>query len=446
MEMKTMKMLKPILLLSLFAPLLSSPAALADAPMIRIAVGEARVKRSVVAFPTIQATRDLAGKLRSAREITMSDLDFSGLFDFLNPSAFVEDPAKAGVTPGTFKMTDWSSIGAEFVVKGKGSVDSSGVTLEIYLYAVSNGKQLLAKRYKATEDSVRKMAHTVSNDILFALTGKKGPFTSKVAFVSDKTGKKEIYVMDYDGSNPIKVTSRFQHAMSPAWSSDGKSLVFTAVTKNAKNVRNHNLFVYDLPSGKISMLSNRQGINSGAVYSPVGKQLALTMSFPGNAEIFLMDPTSKVVQRITNSFGLDVDPSWSPDGKSLAFVSDRSGRPMVYKMESSGANVQRLTYAGFYNATPSWSPAGNKIAFAGWDAGKFDIFIMNTDGTNIERLTKSMGNNEDPDFAPDGYFIVYSSNRKGKKNLYITNVDNTVHRQITSDFGNCESPRWSPAN
>ncbi len=443
-----MKTMKNALLFSFLALVFAAPlAALADAPMIRIAVGEARVKRSVIAFPTIQVGKDSEGKLRTVREISMSDLDFSGLFDFLNPSAFVENPSRAGVTPGTFKFNDWSSIGAEFLVKGKGSVDSKGVTLEIYLYAVGSGKQLLAKRYKATEESLRKMAHTVSNDILFALTGKKGPFTSKIAFVSDKTGKKEIYVMDYDGSNAIKVTSRFQHAMSPAWSSDGKRLVFTAVTKNNKNVRNHNLFAYDLGTGKISMLSNRKGINSGAVYSPVGKaQLALTMSFPGNAEIFLMDPSSKVVQRLTNSFGLDVDPSWSPDGKWLAFVSDRSGRPMVYKMESSGANVQRLTYAGYYNATPSWSPGGNKIAFAGWDAGKFDIFIMNTDGTNIERLTKSMGNNEDPDFAPDGYFIVYSSNRKGKKNLYITNVDNTVHRQITSDFGNCESPRWSPAN
>jgi TolB protein len=414
--------------------------------MISVEVGQARTKRTMAAFPTISAGRDTEGKLRSVREIAMADLDFSGLFDFLNPASFIEDTNKAGVTPGTFKMTDWSTIGAELVIKGKGSVDASGISLELYVYAVHSGKQLLAKKYKSSEDSMRKMAHTVANDVLFALTGKKGPFTSKIAYVSDKTGKKEIYVTDYDGFNPIKVTSRFSHAMAPAWSPDGKKIVFTAVTKNNRNVRNHNLFEYSLGSGKIDMLSNRQGINSGAVFSPNGNQLALTMSFPGNAEIFLMDPSSKVVQRITNSFGLDVDPSWSPDGKQIAFVSDRSGRPMVYKMDASGANVQRLTYAGYYNATPTWSPAGGKVAFAGWDAGKFDIFIMNTDGTNIERLTKNMGNNEDPDFAPDGYFIVYSSNRKGKKNLYITNVDNTVHRQITSDFGNCEAPRWSPAN
>lgn len=435
-----------ILFLLLLPFLATTLAAYADEPVLKIAVGDARTRKSIVAFPTIVAPSDGEGRLRSVREITMEDLAFSGLFDFLNPSAFVEDPTKAGVTLGSFKMTDWSAIGSEFLIKARGTVDSSGVSLELYLYGISTGKQLLGKRYKAGNDSIRKMAHTVSNDILFALTGKKGPFTSKIAFVSDRTGKKEIYLMDYDGQNPIKVTSRFSHAMAPGWRPDGKELVFTAITKNNKNVRNHNLFVYSLPTGKIEMLSNKPGINSGAAYSPNGKQIALTMSFPGNPEIFLMDPASKVIQRVTNSFGLDVDPSWSPDGKWIAFVSDRSGRPMVYKMESNGANVQRLTYAGFYNATPSWSPQGNKLAFAGWDAGKFDIFIMNVDGTGLERLTKNMGNNEDPDFAPDGYFIVYSSNRKGKKNLYITNIDNTVHRQITSDFGNCEAAKWGPAN
>jgi TolB protein len=422
------------------------PSARADEPVLKIAVGEARTRKSVMAFPTLVTTHDADGKLRSVREIAMEDLSFSGLFDFLNPSAFLEDPTKAGVSLGTFKMADWSNIGAEFLLKGKGTSDASGVSLEFYLYSVQSGKELFAKRYKSGESSVRKLAHTLANDVMQALTGRKGPFTSKIAFVSDRTGKKEIYIMDYDGYNPVKVTSHFSHAMAPAWSPDGKELVFTAITRNSQNVRNHNLFLYSLNTGKISMLSNRPGINSGAAWSPDGKQIALTMSFTGNAEIYLLDPATKVVQRITNSYGLDVDPSWSPDGKWIAFVSDRPGRSMVYKMEASGANVQRLTFAGYYNATPTWSPQGNKIAFAGWDAGKFDIFIMNPDGTAIERLTKNMGDNEDPDFAPDGYFLVYSSNRKGKKNLYITNIDNTVHRQITSDFGNCEAPRWGPAN
>lgn len=433
-------------LILLLAVLLSSPFAYADKPLISVAVGEARVKKSIIAFPPVKATSDPQGAIRQARDVCIEDLAFSGLFDFLDPAAFLEDQNKAGVTPGSFKTSDWSSIGAEFVLKGQGKATASGVEMDMYLYQAASGRQVFAKKYQAGFDAVRKVGHTLANDILFALTGKKGPFTSKIAFVSDRTGKKELYVMDYDGHNPLKLTANHSLTMSPAWAPNGRKIVFSSVTKNRKNVRNHNLYAYDLNTGKVDLLSNKQGINSGAVYSPDGDKLAVTMSFPGNAEIFLLDPASKVAQRLTNAYGMDVDPSWSPDGKQLAFVSDRPGRPMIYKMGADGSNVTRLTFAGQYNATPSWSPAGNKIAFAGWDEGHFDIFIMNPDGSGLERLTKGMGNNEDPDFAPDGYFLIYSSNRMGKKNLYITNVDNTVHRRITTNFGNCESPRWGPAN
>lgn len=420
----------------------------ADEPLIKIAVGQARVKKSIIAFPALaigNVSNDPEGVLRGVRDIATEDLAFSGLFDFLSPTAFVEDASKAGIKAGSFKFTDWSSIGSEFLLKGSGKISSGKMILEVYLYAVASGKEILGKRYEASVTASRKVGHTLANDVMFALTGKKGPFTSKVVFVSDRTGKKEVYVMDYDGENIIKVTSRFSHAMAPAWSPDGSKIVFSAVAKNKANVRNHNLYMYDLKSGNITLLSNKPGINSGASYSADGRHIALTMSFPGNPEIFLLDPVTKVAQRVTTSFGLDVDPSFSPDGKQMAFVSDRAGRPMVYKMDVSGANVTRLTFAGQYNATPSWSPLGDKIAFAGWDQGKFDIFTMNVDGTNIERLTKNMGNNEDPNFAPDGYFLIYSSNRMGKKNLYITNTDNTVHRRITTNFGNCEAPKWGPA-
>lgn len=420
----------------------------AEEPVIKIAVGQARTKKSIVAFPQLKignVSNDPEGLLRLVRDVATEDLSFSGLFDFLSPTAFIEDVSKAGTKLGSFKFTDWSSIGAEFLLKGEGKIEKGKINLEIYLYALQSGKQLFGKKYDAASTASRKLGHTLANDIMFALTGKKGPFTCKIAFVSDRTGKKEVYVMDYDGENIVKVTSRFSMAIAPAWSPDGTKIVFTGTAKNKANVRNHNLYEYTLKSGSINLLSNKPGLNSGATYSPGGNHIALTMSFPGNPELFFLDPVTKIAQRITTSFGMDVDPSFSPDGKQVAFVSDRAGRSMIYKMDANGANVQRLTFAGQYNATPSWSPLGNKIAFAGWDQGKFDIFIMNTDGSSMERLTKNMGNNEDPDFAPDGYFIVYSSNRMGKKNLYITNTDNTVHRRITTNFGNCEAPKWSPA-
>lgn len=429
-------------LAALLLALLAIPAAHAEAPLVTVEVGQARIKKTVAAFPEFQAPPDLEAKAKMLREITLSDLDFSGLFDFLAPAAYLENTKIAGIAPNTFKLTDWTTPGAELLIKGKASVEGKALSLEVFVYAVGSGKELLAKRYRATDESLRMMAHTLSNDVMFALTGKKGPFTSKLAFVSDHSGTKQIYVSDYDGFNPIRITTRYPQATAPAWSPDGKKLVFSAVTKNAKNVRNRNLFVYDFPSRRFSLLSERPGINSGAVFSPSGKQLALTLSYSGQAEVYTMNFDSKETQKLTSGYGLKVDPSWSPDGKQLAYVSDVSGKSMVYKMDANGENVQRLTFAGDFNATPSWSPAGDKIAFAGSENGKFDLFIMNTDGSTLERLTKNMGDNEDPDFAPDGYFIAYSSNRGGKRNIYITNVDNTVHRQVTSGFGNCEAPRW----
>jgi TolB protein len=431
--------------IALFLLALAAPAFADEAPLVSVEVGQARVKKTIAAFPEFQGTVEADARLKALRETTITDLDFSGLFEFLAPAAYLENTKAAGIAPGTFKMTDWAT--SELLIKGKGSMDGQALSLEVFVYAVGSGKQLLAKRYRATAESQRMMAHTLSNDVMLALTGKKGPFTSKLAFVSDHAGTKQLYVSDYDGFNPIRITNHYPQATAPAWSPDGKKLVFSAVTKNAKNVRNRNLFVYDFASRRFSTLSDRSGINSGAVFSPNGEQLALTLSYSGQAEIYTMGFDSHEIKKLTTGYGLKVDPSWSPDGKQLAYVSDGSGKSMIYKMDASGENLQRLTFAGDFNATPSWSPAGDKIAFAGSENGKFDLYIMNSDGSTMERLTKNMGDNEDPDFAPDGYFIAYSSNRvAGKRNIFITNVDNTVHRQITNGFGNCEAPRWGPSN
>jgi TolB protein len=416
-----------------------------EAPLVSVEVGQARIKKTIAAFPEFQVSAEAAAKAKAIRETSLTDLNFSGFMEFLAPAAFLENTKTAGIAPGSFKMSDWSTPGAELLIKGKAALEGKSFSLEVFVYAVSTGKQILARRYRATDESLRMMAHTLSNDVLFALTGKKGPFTSKLAFVSDHSGTKQVYVSDYDGFNPIRITMRYPQATAPAWSPDGKKLLFSAITKNAKNVRNRNLYIYDLTSRHFSLLSERPGINSGAVFSPDGKQLALTLSYSGQAEVYSMNFETRETQKLTNGYGLKVDPSWSPDGKQLAYVSDGPGKSMIYKMDASGENVQRLTFAGDFNATPSWSSAGDKIAFAGSESGRFDLFLMNTDGSSMERLTKSMGDNEDPDFSPDGYFIAYSSNRNGKRNIFITNIDNTVHRQVTSGFGNCESPRWGPS-
>ncbi len=424
----------------LLAGLLHAQAA--EAPYI--SVGQARVKKTVIAFPEVKVSGTLASGLgKQIAETVTDDLTFMDFFTFLGKSAFIEDSSKAGITPGSFKVTDWSSVGAEILLKTALTQDGPNLALEVHLYEAATGKELLAKRLKALPSEVKIMSHTLANFVVEALTGLPGIFLTKIAMSCDRTGKKEIYVMNFDGTDVKQITHHNSIAFAPAWSPDSRKLAYSLYTKNKANIKNIDLYEYSFATNVIKMLSNRRGINSGAAYAPDGKRMALTMSYLGNPEIFLFEPESKAVTRLTKSLGFDVDPSWSPDGKKMAFVSNRTGMPMVFSMNADGSDAKRLTFAGRYNATPSWSPKGSKLVFAGWIDKIFDIFLMNSDGTNIERLTKEQGNNEDPYFSADGNFVVFSSNRTGQKNIYVMNIDGTFVKRLTFGLGNCVAPKWS---
>jgi len=438
-----MKMNRSILSISLLAFTLLLPVAHAEEGegQAYIAVGQAKTRKTVIALPGFVGPPNLKTAADKTLETINTDLLYMDSFQILSPKAFI-DPS-TGVEPGTFQMSNWSSIQAEFVLKAAVKPTETGIALEVYLYNVGSGTSVLTKRYLATLGDVKTLGHTVANDIVKTITGLPGIFMTKISMVCDRTSKKEIYAMDFDGSNARQITHHRSVTLSPAWSPDAEKIAYSLIAKNKKNVKNTNLYEFDFKTSKIKMLSDRMGINSGAHYNPDGKKIALTMSFLGNPEIFIFDPETKSVTRLTSNPGVDVDPNWSPDGKHVSFVSNRAGAAMVYRMNADGSDVRRLTFAGSYNATPSWSPQNNKIAFAGWIDRRFDIFLMNPDGTNIERLTKNQGNNEDPSFSPDGNFVVFSSSRAGSKNIYVMNIDGTFVKRLTYGLGDCVSPRWS---
>lgn len=411
----------------------------AFAGQIYISIGDPQIKKSVLAIPL---TKGGSSDAKALHGILNRDLGFTALFKIQDPSAFIED-ASAGLTLDSFKLSDWTTIGTEFLVKSTAEREGDTVTLEIRLYDVLGGKQILGKRFSAKSGELPLLGHTAANAIMEALTGRPGMFTSRLAFVCNKGGHKEIWVADFDGQNVRQLTHHKNLAFAPAWSPDGNKLAYSLYTKNAKNIKNIDLYEYDFNTGRSTLLSNRRGTNSGAAYSPDGSKIALTMSFLGNQEIFTMARGSKKVVKLTQSFGFDVDPAWSPNGKQIAFVSSRAGLPMVYTMNADGSGVKRLTFAGKFNATPSWSPDGNKIAFAGWTEGHFDVFFMGADGANIERLTKNEGSNEDTFFSPDGNFIAFSSTRTGRKSIYAVSMDGQTTHRLTFGLGDCEAPKWS---
>jgi TolB protein len=413
--------------------------------MDSIAVGAAKVKKAVVAFPAIRTTAQTQAASRIVAETIKKDLLYMDMIKILDPAAYIEDPLKSGISIHTFKWNEWTQVGAEFLIKSELTQESpKTVVLEVHLYDTFGTKEILSRKYRAPLTETKTLAHSAANEIVQIITELPGIFLTKIAMSCDLTGKKEIYIMDFDGSNVKQVTRHHSISFAPAWSPDGTRIAYSLFNRHADNIRNIDLYEFDFLSNTIRLLSNKKGINSGAAYSPDGKALALTMSYSGNPQLYSLDLKNGSTRVLSKSFGFDVDPSWSPDASHIAFVSSRVGVPMIYSMNSDGSHVSRLTYAGRYNATPSWSPQNKKIAFAGWIDHSFDIFTMNPDGSHIERLTKNQGNNEDPFFSPDGNFIVFSSNRTGKKNIYVMNVDGTFVKRLTYGLGNCVSPKWSP--
>ncbi len=438
---------------------------------VYIDVGQAQVKKSVLALtPLKYFGSDGANKANIAIGDTIyrtihQDLDVSNYFTFLNPDGYLEDPAKVGLKPapgerGGFDFNKWKTPGTDFLFRAGYRVAGGKVTLESFVYHVPQAKVVMAKSYSGDKSAAVKLAHTFANDLIKELTGKEGIFLTKLVAVRHDTRKlgsattKEIYMLDWDGSDHKAITSHDTISTSPAWSRKGDKIAYTSFAYHKKNkVRNADLFIYDLNTSKRFLVSYRKGMNSGADFFPGDGSLLLTLSKSGEADIYKMSSDGKNVSPLTKgpAGAMNVEPAISPDGKEIAFSSDRSGRPMLYIMNADGSNPRRITFAGKYNSTPSWSPDGKQIAFAGYDAGHFDIFVINKDKTGLKRLTSAKkpngkaANNESPSWSPDGRHIVFSSDRTGVKQLYIISPDGTNERQITKDSRySWDRPKWSP--
>lgn len=441
-----------------------------DDSRIYIKVGEANLEKSSIAVPDVlfltspSMTPDYK-KLKSEMTNTIiNDLDVSNLFTFVKREAYIdlEDPDKVGLTPAPgnptgFHFDKWSTAGAKFLIRGGLKVfDRNKLEFEVYAYFVPLAKLVLGKKYVSTVDELRTTAHTFADDLMEALTGKKGFFRTKFVATSDRVGNrwKEVYVMDWDGRNIKQISNHKSICISPSWAPNGKTVAYTSYAYHPKKKsRNADLFTYDIYEGKRYLVSGRHGMNSGAAFTPDGRWIYLTLSGGDDPDIYKISFEGEQLTRITSGpkGALNVEPHVSPDGKKVVFSSTSRGQPMIYSMNNDGSEIKRLTFAGVYNSSPVFSPDGKKIAFAGQDKGHFDIFMMNTDGTNMVRLTSAkkekgsgMASNEDPSFSPDGRHVVFTSNRSGKNQIYIISVDGTNEKRITFDNFNYYKPRWSP--
>ncbi|MBI5192619.1 MAG: Tol-Pal system beta propeller repeat protein TolB [Nitrospirae bacterium] len=311
------------------------------------------------------------------------------------------------------------------------------------LFETGGGELIFSKRYVGNNNLIRRLAHRFADEIVFRLTGEKGIAQSRIVYLSDRTGQKELYIMDYDGSSSKMITGNKSLNLSPSWSPDGRLIAYTSYRDG-----NPDIYVVDLTTSMRWRVTDYQGLDISPAWSPDGKRLAYASSRDGNSEIYTSDKEGKDLKRITYMRGEDVSPTWSPTGEEIAFTSDRGGSPQIYIMKTDGTNIRRLTFKGEYNSDPAWSPKGDKVAFACRRGGEFKICTIGPDGSKLREITGGGGSDESPSWSSDGKKIVFASSRSGKWNIYVMNADGSNIEKLTgkdgNNMGNNLGPDWSP--
>lgn len=386
--------------------------------------------------------------------VVAADLQRSGRFKLLPEKDFLAHPHDGREV----NFENWRALGVDDLVVGKVLPAGPGhykVQFQLFdIYKTASGKDIGKPEYEIKQlagyslacstAQLRSTAHSISDIIYKQLTGERGAFNTKIAYitVTRKDGKATytLQVADADGYNPHQVLRSDAPIMSPSWSPDGKRLAYVSFERGTPAI-----YVQNLATGTRQMVSAHKGINGAPAWSPDGKRLALTLSFadPGNAEVYVMDLATRALHRITYNSAIDTEPAWSPDGKTLVFTSDRSGSPQLYRVPADGGHPQRLTFDGNYNSRAAFSPDGNMLAMVHQTKEGFRIAVLNLK-TGLFRVLTNGFVDESPSFAPNGSMILYATEYHNRGVLAAVSVDGRVHERLVLQEGNVREPAWGP--
>lgn len=373
-------------------------------------------------------------------EVIINDLRRSGRFAPISANDMLQTPTD-GVD---VDFSDWTILGVEAVVVGKVTqTGANAYKLQFQLFDTYGRRQLVGYRMFASRGTMRGAAHRVADMIYEKLTGIKGVFGTKVAFVTaEQRGSGHLYslvVADQDGANEHKIMESTDPIMSPAWSPDSRQLAYVSFEGNKSSI-----FVQTVRTGNRFQVSNRPGINGAPSFSPDGRKLVITLGgIEGNLDIYVLDITSRQTRRLTTHRAIDTEGTWSPDGRYIYFTSDRSGGPQVYKISANGGKPERITFEGSYNARPRLSPDGTRLALVHNDRGNFRIAVMNLERKDL--LVLSTGRqDESPSFAPNSDSLIYATRQGGDGVLETVSADGLIRQKMTSGKGDVREPVWSP--
>ena len=420
---------------------LAAAAVAQERPTIVVTPGSKQTYRAAVQRFADRSPRP-AGAERFRDDLGRA-LEFSQVFELVNPRAFL-GPETTESLEKPIVCPDWSQIGADAVVQGELSRSETLLTADFKAWDPTRCASLVHKRYTqpATADPGL-LARRIADDVVEAFVGVRGVSATEIAFVSNRKGNAEVYVMGADGSNQRAATANRSINNFPSWSPDGEEIVYTSYRQGNRPL----LFLSSRGSGRPGRLLPRLPVERAeyrGVFSPKGDRIALVLSDEGAAEIYTSRPDGSDLQRLTRHRAIDVSPTWSPDGSRIAFVSDRTGAPQVYVMDAQGGEPRRLTFQGSYNTSPTWSPDGKWIAYESRIGGQFDIWLIDPEGQVNQPLVQHPRNDEGPSWAPNSRMLAFSSRRFGRAEICVVDLSGEKVIRLTQDAGDNTAPAWGP--
>jgi len=360
-----------------------------------------------------------------------NDLNFSLVFSLI-PDEFYS--YIDSLNPENIAFKDWESIGAKILIVTEVNItEADKIVYQISVYDIKTEKMIFGKKYKGDSSTRRLIAHKAADEMMINF-GETPLFNSKIVFVSNKDGNKEIYMMDYDGFNKTRLTKNSYIDVLPSISPDKRKIAYTSYRGG-----NPDLYLQYIYEGRLKKVSSG-GVNYSGKWSFDGKHFIYTSSKANNAEIYLSDPEGDNSRRITYNSWVDSSPVISPENNQIALTSDRSGSPQIYIMDIDGTNIRRITFEGTYNDSPAWSPDGENLLFVSRIEGRFDIYTYNFRNQSYKKLTDK-GRNENPSWSPDGRHIVFSSTISGNPQIYIMDYRGLRLKRLTYKGSNT-MPFW----
>src|SRR3990170_3858906 len=374
-------------------------------------------------------------------EVVAADLQRSGRFAPLDRKDMIDRPTAGD----QIRFQDWRYLKSDCIAVGKLQPEGGDrYAAQFELYNVLTGQRLTGQRLTATSGSMRAMSHRIADLIFEQLTGIRGAFSTRVAFIrvdgNPPQQRYQLIVSDYDGENEQRIATSTEPLMSPAWSPDGQSLAYVSFESKASAI-----YVQTLRTGERRRVSARAGINGAPSWSPDGKSLALTLSRKdGDVDVYTLDLTSQALTRMTFDPGIDTEPTWSSDGKKLYFMSDRAGGPQIYQIDVAQPNrATRMSFEGSYNARPRLSPDGKQMAVVHLDRGNYRIATIDLASKAVQVLSQGR-QDESPSFAPNGATLIYATQERGRGVLATVSVDGRVQQRLTANTGDVREPVWAP--